>query len=52
MWMSYAIDRPPSQDPIAKIDRSWASPEHIPNTTLSRAAFKTYSTYVELIRHL
>ena len=46
LWISYGIDQPPNQDAIAKTNRSWASPRHIPNNTLSRGAFKTYSTYV------
>ena len=46
-WISYAIDTPPNQDPIANINRPWANPNHVPNLTFSRGAFKTYSTYVK-----
>lgn len=45
-WMSYAVDTPPTLDPIAKVARSWAKPYHIPNYTASRAAYKPYNTYV------
>ena len=44
-WMSYLVDKPPTEDPILKTgQRSWELPEHRPNLTASRAAFKTYST--------
>ncbi|KAK3996605.1 NADH ubiquinone oxidoreductase subunit NDUFA12-domain-containing protein [Cladorrhinum sp. PSN332] len=45
-WISYTIDTPPTQDPIVQqtANRHWASQEHIPNLTFSRAAFKTYNT--------
>lgn len=46
-WISYAIDTPPNQDPIASASRPWANPNHVPNPTFSRGAFKTYSTYVK-----
>lgn len=44
LWISYGVDTPPSQDPLMKTDRPWASPVHKPNPTFSRGAFKTYST--------
>lgn len=41
------VDAPPTADKIMQTGlRSWELPEHRPNLTLSRAAFKTYSTYV------
>ena len=44
-WMSYSVDKPPTEDPILKTNqRSWEIPEHRPNMTMSRGAFKTYST--------
>ena len=44
-WMSYLVDKPPTEDPVLKTgQRSWEIPEHRPNLTASRAAFKTYST--------
>ncbi|KAI9807289.1 MAG: hypothetical protein M1833_000032 [Piccolia ochrophora] len=45
LWMSYAVDKPPSEDPILQTGvRPWEIKEHRPNLTASRAAFKTYST--------
>lgn len=46
-WISYAVDKPPTEDPIAKVARSWAKPYHIPNYTATRGAYKPYNTYVE-----
>ncbi|KAJ4425230.1 hypothetical protein N0V82_000040 [Gnomoniopsis sp. IMI 355080] len=43
-WISYAVDTPPTLDPLAKTVRSWAKPYHIPNYTGTRGAFKTYNT--------
>ncbi|EHA22372.1 hypothetical protein ASPNIDRAFT_204434 [Aspergillus niger ATCC 1015] len=44
-WISYMVDAPPTADKIMQTGvRSWELPEHRPNLTLSRAAFKTYST--------
>ena len=44
-WMSYLVDKPPTEDPVLKTgQRSWELPDHRPNLTMSRAAFKTYST--------
>ncbi|TVY22014.1 NADH dehydrogenase [ubiquinone] 1 alpha subcomplex subunit N7BM [Lachnellula arida] len=44
-WISYMVDKPPTQDPILKTQvRSWELPNHRPNMTMSRGAFKTYST--------
>ena len=44
-WMSYLVDKPPTEDPILKTgQRSWEIKEHRPNMSMSRAAFKTYST--------
>ncbi|ROW15867.1 hypothetical protein VPNG_02578 [Cytospora leucostoma] len=43
-WLAYAVDKPPTEDPLAKIPRSWAKPYHIPNLTATRAAYKPYST--------
>ncbi|KAH8890054.1 NDUFA12-domain-containing protein [Thozetella sp. PMI_491] len=44
LWISYGVDKPPNQDPIATINRSWASPKHIPNYTQTRGAYKPYNT--------
>ncbi|KAK3377531.1 NADH ubiquinone oxidoreductase subunit NDUFA12-domain-containing protein [Podospora didyma] len=44
MWISYGVDTPPNQDPIAVTNRSWASAHHIPNYTATRGAFKTFNT--------
>ncbi|KUI71469.1 NADH dehydrogenase [ubiquinone] 1 alpha subcomplex subunit N7BM [Cytospora mali] len=43
-WISYAVDKPPTEDPLTKTARSWAKPYHIPNWTLTRGAYKPYST--------
>lgn len=44
-WISYLVDAPPTADKILQTGiRSWELPDHRPNLTLSRAAFKTYST--------
>ncbi|KAI7777253.1 hypothetical protein LA080_003842 [Diaporthe eres] len=43
-WISYAVDKPPTEDPIAKVARSWAKPYHIPNYTATRGAYKPYNT--------
>jgi NADH dehydrogenase [ubiquinone] 1 alpha subcomplex assembly factor 2 len=51
-WMSYAVDTPPNEDPISKTARSWAKPYHIPNWTLTRGAYKPYSTYVPNTREV
>jgi hypothetical protein len=41
------VDKPPTEDPILQTQvQPWELPEHRPNLTASRAAFKTYSTYV------
>lgn len=41
------VDAPPTVDKLIQSGhRSWELPEHRANVTLSRAAFKTYSTYV------
>ncbi|KAI9837507.1 MAG: hypothetical protein M1819_007157 [Sarea resinae] len=44
-WLAYMIDKPPTQDPLVQTGvRAWELPEHRPNLTQSRGAFKTYST--------
>ncbi|CAL5871815.1 uncharacterized protein PFLUO_LOCUS6068 [Penicillium psychrofluorescens] len=44
-WISYMVDSPPTVDKILQTGiRPWELPEHRPNQTLSRTAFKTYST--------
>jgi hypothetical protein len=46
-WLSYMVDAPPTQDKILQTGlRAWELPEHRPNLTLSRGAYKTYSTLV------
>ena len=52
-WMSYLVDKPPTEDAVLKPgQRSWELPVHRPNLTASRAAFKTYSTWVVLFLFL
>lgn len=44
-WMSYLVDKPPTEDAILRTkQRPWELPDHRPNLTASRAAYKTYST--------
>ncbi|KAM3081494.1 hypothetical protein ACMFMG_004951 [Clarireedia jacksonii] len=44
-WISYMVDKPPTEDPILRTGvRPWELPDHRPNMTASRSAFKTYST--------
>ena len=45
-WLAYSIDTPPQNDPLTVTAnaRAWAAPEHRPNFTATRGAFKTYST--------
>ncbi|TQS39169.1 hypothetical protein Golomagni_00311 [Golovinomyces magnicellulatus] len=39
------VDKPPTQDKLLQTKtRPWELPNHRPNPTASRAAFKTYST--------
>ena len=41
------VDAPPTVDKLIQSGhRTWELPDHRANPTLSRAAFKTYSTYV------
>ena len=43
-WMSYMVDKPPTEDALLRTgQRSWEL-EHKPNLTMTRGAFKTYST--------
>lgn len=51
-WISYAVDKPPTVDPIAQVARSWAKPHHIPNYTATRGAYKPYNTYVDDIEDI
>ncbi|KJZ71283.1 hypothetical protein HIM_09356 [Hirsutella minnesotensis 3608] len=44
-WMSYMVDKPPSQDALLQPGtRPFEKPHAIPNYTMSRGAFKTYNT--------
>jgi len=44
-WMSYMVDKPPPEDKLLQVGvRSWELEKPRPNMTLSRGAFKTYST--------
>ncbi|KAL1984441.1 hypothetical protein VTN96DRAFT_9135 [Rasamsonia emersonii] len=44
-WLSYMVDTPPNKDKILETGvRKWELPEHRPNFTLTRAAYKPYST--------
>ncbi|KKY24324.1 putative nadh-ubiquinone oxidoreductase subunit [Diplodia seriata] len=44
-WMSYMVDKPPTEDKILQRQiRAWEPKEHRPTLTWSRSGFKTYST--------
>ncbi|EDN05408.1 NADH-ubiquinone oxidoreductase [Histoplasma capsulatum var. duboisii H88] len=44
-WLAYMVDKPPTQDAILQAGvRSWELPEHRPTMTLTRGAYKPYST--------
>ncbi|KAK3053819.1 hypothetical protein LTR09_005099 [Extremus antarcticus] len=44
-WMSYMVDKPPSEDPIMQRGlRAWEPTEHRPVLSMSNSAFKTYNT--------
>ncbi|ODH51611.1 hypothetical protein GX48_02281 [Paracoccidioides brasiliensis] len=44
-WLAYMVDKPPTQDVLMQTGvRPWELSEHRPNLTLSRAAYKPYST--------
>lgn len=48
-WMSYLVDKPPTEDALLRTQqRAWELPEHRPNPTQTRAAYKPYSTYVHI----
>lgn len=44
-WMSYMVDKPPSEDKLMQRSiRPWEPAEHKPMLTASRSAFKTFNT--------
>ncbi|KAK5166121.1 uncharacterized protein LTR77_008382 [Saxophila tyrrhenica] len=44
-WMSYLVDKPPSEDKIMQRQlRSWEPKEHRPVLTASNSAYKPYNT--------
>ncbi|PFH59887.1 hypothetical protein XA68_11745 [Ophiocordyceps unilateralis] len=44
-WMSYMVDRPPPEDALLVAgSRPFEKPHAVPNYTMTRGAFKTYST--------
>nr|OQO21143.1 hypothetical protein B0A51_09422 [Rachicladosporium sp. CCFEE 5018] len=44
-WMSYMVDKPPTEDPLLQRQvRTWEPQEHRPVLTMSRSAYKPYST--------
>jgi hypothetical protein len=56
-WLAYMVDAPPTTDKILQTGvRKWELAEHRANLTLSRGAFKTYSTYalpsIDFAHHL
>ena len=48
-WISYMVDTPPTEDKLLQIGRRpWDDETARVNYTLSRAAYRPYSTYVHL----
>lgn len=46
-WISYAVDKPPTQDKILQtMQRPWELREHRMNPTQSRGAYKPYNTVI------
>ena len=44
-WMSYMVDKPPSEDPLLQRQvRVWEPTEHRPVLSASRSAYKPYNT--------
>ncbi|KAF2858148.1 putative NADH-ubiquinone oxidoreductase subunit B17.2 [Piedraia hortae CBS 480.64] len=44
-WMSYMVDKPPTEDKLLQREvRAWEPKEHLPSMTLSRSAYRPYST--------
>ncbi|EMR71535.1 hypothetical protein MGN70_004603 [Eutypa lata] len=46
-WMSYAVDKPPTEDPLIRYQRrAWEDKDAktIPNYTMTRGAYKPYNT--------
>lgn len=50
-WISYMVDKPPTEDSLMQFGkRPWESPEPKINNTLSRSAYKPYSTWVSIVK--
>ena len=52
-WISYAVDKPPTEDPLIRYQRRpWEDKDAktIPNYTMTRGAYKPYSTYVASVQ--
>lgn len=50
-WMSYSVDKPPTQDPLLNAGtRAFEPSRAVPNFTQTKGAFKTYNTYVHRSR--
>ncbi|KAL7268141.1 hypothetical protein RUND412_009245 [Rhizina undulata] len=44
-WLHYMVDKPPGIEPVLQHERRpWETPQHIPNLTFTRGAYKPYST--------
>uniref|UniRef100_A0A093UPD8 NADH dehydrogenase [ubiquinone] 1 alpha subcomplex subunit n=1 Tax=Talaromyces marneffei PM1 TaxID=1077442 RepID=A0A093UPD8_TALMA len=44
-WLAYMVDAPPTADKLLRTGvRPWELPEHRSNLTMSRGAYKPYST--------
>jgi NADH:ubiquinone oxidoreductase subunit len=44
-WLGYMVDKAPTEDPLLRTGiRAWEKKEHVPSMSMSRGAFKTYST--------
>jgi len=48
-WMSYMVDKPPTEDPLLRRQvRVWEPEAHRPVLTFTRSAYKPYNTWVTL----
>ncbi|KAI5285365.1 hypothetical protein KEM54_000624 [Ascosphaera aggregata] len=44
-WMNCMVDKPPTEDPVLQSNtKPWETPDHKPNYTLTRGAYRPYNT--------
>ncbi|KAF8244710.1 putative NADH-ubiquinone oxidoreductase subunit B17.2 [Wilcoxina mikolae CBS 423.85] len=50
-WLHHLTDKPPGEEPhLMHVKKPWEKPEHIPNLTFTRGAYKPYSTVLPKIQ--